>query len=122
MQEAGVGSQGIGCPLERHPASRHDHGFLGEIEGELRELLDEQHAHPESAIDFTIGIRRRKTTGARPSDISSMSRMRGFAANARASTTICCSPPDSRAVGASMRFSSSGNCARAASSSRGCVR
>ncbi len=56
---------------------------------------------------------RSTTIGARPSDSSSASSTRGRRPNARASVSICCSPPDSSPPRVSMHFSSSGNSAMA---------
>ena len=62
-----------------------------------------------SATCSMTGISRLTTTGASPSDSSSTTITLGLDASAWASTTICCSPPDSDRAVVSNRRSSSGN-------------
>ncbi len=54
---------------------------------------------PDAARRSTIGKSWPTTTGARPSDNSSISRMRGLAMKLIASASICCWPPDRSACG-----------------------
>ena len=54
---------------------------------------------PEAAIAWSAGARRFTTTGASPSDSSSTRITRGCETSACASTTICCSPPESEPAG-----------------------
>ncbi|HTX27375.1 MAG TPA: hypothetical protein VME19_10190 [Streptosporangiaceae bacterium] len=67
---------------------------------------------PDSATAAITGIRRLTTTGARPSDSSSISRKRGWEMSPWASTTICCSPPDRVLACAASRWVSWGNNSR----------
>src|SRR3954452_5700915 len=64
---------------------------------------------PDSATVRIVGTSRLMITGARPSESSSISRKRGCETSAWASTSICCSPPDSERPAASRRLRSSGN-------------
>src|SRR3954469_18958070 len=70
---------------------------------------------PDSTMRRMTGTSRCTTTGARPSDSSSMSTNRGCDTIACASTTICCSPPESMRAWAFSRLPSSGNSASARS-------
>ena len=64
---------------------------------------------PRPAAAFSsVGTRRLTTTGARPSESSSTSRNFGRETSACASTTICCSPPESVRATAFQRVSSCG--------------
>ena len=68
-----------------------------------------------SAMNRRMAANTSSTTfGARPSDGSSSRSRRGRAANARASASICCSPPDSVRAAWSWRSASRGNSSRAA--------
>src|SRR5699024_854412 len=70
---------------------------------------------PASRSSRTESISRSNARGDRPSDNSSISNARGLRRNARASTSICCSPPESSPLAISRRLASSGNMSKASS-------
>src|ERR1700722_14379632 len=78
---------------------------------------------PLAATERITGISWLTITGARPSDSSSMSMYCGCETRAWASTTICCSPPDSSRAGTGSRSASRGNSssARARPSAAACL-
>ena len=95
---AGFSFSSLADARELDPAALHHVRAVGETERERRELLDQQHARPR--LGDRADRRDRAgctTTGASPSDSSSMITNRGWETSAWASTTICCSPPDSDA-------------------------
>ena len=101
------------------PAPAHDHGLLGELEGTLHVLLDEQDRHALGARCVAASrTRGRRACGASPSDISSAIRSRGGAASTRARLSICCSPPDSVPARCLRRSPSTGNVSSARSRRR----
>ena len=63
------------------------------------ELLDQQHADARTRRSADRRHQPLTTTGARPSDSSSMRMNRGCDTSACARTTICCSPPESMRAG-----------------------
>ena len=90
---------GRGCPLRSIRSRRRsvaEHARLSaKAEGAVDELLDEHDGHAALAGGFEALEDEVDDSGASPSDISSAMISRGGAANARASASICCSPPDS---------------------------
>ena len=103
-QQVGSLEQLGGRAVEPDLALLHEVGGLGDGQGQVHRLLDQDH---RGAL-VADGLRRSgsscsTTTGASPSDSSSISSSRGRARKAMPSASICCWPPDRLAAGSSMR-------------------
>ena len=92
--------QAAGGPGERDPAFLEAIDAVGDGQRLGDVLLDDDDRRARS-LDARAAPRRcrRMTIGARPSEISSHSRRRGFDISARPIATICCCPPDSAVRG-----------------------
>src|SRR5213083_579052 len=79
-------------------AAVEDDDLIGDVEHELRVLLDEDDREPCALSLRIVAITSATICGARPSEGSSISSTRGFDIRARPIASICCSPPESEAA------------------------
>src|ERR1700721_2204097 len=96
-EQRAVLAQLAGRAAGRQFAVGQDVAAVGDLQGQVDVLLDQEHAGPWLVANSRpTGSSRSTITGARPRLISSSMSSFGLRLSTRARASICCSPPDSR--------------------------
>ena len=84
----------VGRAAEANLSLLEEHRVLGDLEGDVDRLLDDDDRRARRWISRTLVTSRSTTAGARPRESSSISSSLGLVTMAMASESCCCSPPD----------------------------